>query len=86
MRVLTGGAIAISAALNLQVPVAAQRGARPPMFPTKDQFENTSSSTGPPRAALARQDAALPPLKDYTMTECATARVIALEQASGRTH
>ena len=38
MRVLTGGAIAIGAALMLPAPVAAQRGARPPMFPTKEQF------------------------------------------------
>ncbi len=91
-RVLTGGAIAIGAALMLQAPVAAQRGGRPPVFPTKEQFaasaeaqkhvaaarkiagtdlvkefENTCSSTGPQRVALARQDAGLPPLKDYTV-------------------
>jgi metallo-beta-lactamase class B len=93
-RILTGATIAIGAALMLQAPVAAQRGggARPPVFPTKDQFAasaeaqkhvaaartiagrdlqtefaNTCSSTGPQRAALARQDAGLPPLKDYTV-------------------
>src|SRR5262245_46246564 len=31
------------------------------------EFENTCSSTGPQRAALAREAAGLPPLKDYTV-------------------
>ncbi len=31
------------------------------------EFENTCSPTGPQRAALARQAAGLPPLKDYTV-------------------
>src|ERR1700690_1513942 len=31
------------------------------------EFANTCSSTGPQRVALARQDAGLPPLKDYTV-------------------
>jgi metallo-beta-lactamase class B len=31
------------------------------------EFENTCSSTGPQRVALARQAAGLPPLKDYTV-------------------
>jgi len=31
------------------------------------EFENTCSSTGPQRAALVRQAAGLPPLKDYTV-------------------
>jgi len=91
-RVLTGGAIVIGAVLMLLSPIAAQRGARSPMFPTREQFaasseakkhveaarkiagtdllkefENTCSSTGPQRVALARQDAGLPPLKDYTV-------------------
>jgi metallo-beta-lactamase class B len=92
--ILTGATIAIGAAFTLQAPLAAQRGggARPPVFPTKDQFAasadaqkhvaaaraiagtdlqtefaNTCSSTGPQRVALARQDAGLPPLKDYTV-------------------
>lgn len=91
-KVLTGAAIVVGAALLPQIPLAAQRGARPPMFPTKQQFaasaaakrhveaaraiagtdllkefENTCSSTGPQRVALARQDAGLPPLQDYTV-------------------
>jgi hypothetical protein len=52
MRVLTGGAIAISAALIPQVPVAAQRGARPPIFPTKDQF--AASAEAKEQVAAAR--------------------------------
>ena len=31
------------------------------------EFDNTCSSTGPQRAALAREAAGLPPLKDYTV-------------------
>jgi metallo-beta-lactamase class B len=91
-RIVAGASIAIGAALMLQAPVAAQRGGRAPMFPTKEQFAasadaqkhvetaraiagadlakefaNTCSSTGPQRVAVARADAGLPPLKDYTV-------------------
>jgi len=127
-RVLTGGAIVIGTVLMLLSPVAAQRGARSPMFPTREQFAASSEAKKHVEAArtIARTDL----LNDYAlkmnaesilnahpgiyqdtladmetirknpnganpllygrgraarywrmMTECATARVIALEEA-----
>jgi metallo-beta-lactamase class B len=43
-RVLTGVAVATSAALMLQIPIAAQRGGGPPRFPTAQQFEASADA------------------------------------------
>lgn len=48
------------------------------------EFESTCSYTGPQRVALYGRERASRYWK--IMDECATARVIALEQASGRTN
>jgi len=43
-RLLTGVVITASAALMLQVPIAAQRGGGPPRFPTAEQFDASADA------------------------------------------
>ena len=52
-RVLTGAVIAIGAALMVPSAVEAQRGARPPMFPTKQEFAASAAAQRHVEAARA---------------------------------
>jgi metallo-beta-lactamase class B len=58
--------IAAAVALLLQAPIAAQRGARPPMFPTKDQF--AASAEAQKHVAAARMIAGADLMKEFTNT------------------
>ncbi len=83
MRVLNGGAIAIGAVLMLQGAVAAQRGARSPMFPTKEQF--TASAEAKKHVEAARVIAGTDLLKEFANTCSSTGpqRVALARQDAG---